>query len=188
MNGGFFFMKKSLMNTHMGNIAIDKDVVAQYAGTVAMECFGIVGMASVNVKDGLVKLLKREYITRGINVSVVENKLILEKILEYMKAYRVEPYDEISGKGQLRHVLIRKGFKTGELMVCLIANDTKLPSQDKLIETLSVIEGMTCISINTNKETILSSLIIRGTISDKVITNANLVVASDTYDNNIKEL
>ena len=48
-------MKASLMNTHMGNIAIDGDVIAQYAGSVAMECFGIVGMAGVNVKDGLVR-------------------------------------------------------------------------------------------------------------------------------------
>ena len=53
-------MKNSSMNTHMGNISIDKDVIAQYAGTVAMECFGIVGMAGFNVKDGIVKLLKKE--------------------------------------------------------------------------------------------------------------------------------
>ncbi|MBQ8598330.1 MAG: Asp23/Gls24 family envelope stress response protein [Lachnospiraceae bacterium] len=65
------------MNTHMGNIAIDNEVIAQYAGGVAMECFGIVGMAGINVKDGLVKLLKKENITRGINVVVNNNKLIL---------------------------------------------------------------------------------------------------------------
>ena len=42
-------MKKSSMNTHMGNIVIDNEVIAQYAGAVAVECFGIVGMANVNV-------------------------------------------------------------------------------------------------------------------------------------------
>ena len=47
-------MKSSSMNTHMGNISIDNEVIAQYAGSVAMECFGIVGMAGINVKDGLV--------------------------------------------------------------------------------------------------------------------------------------
>ena len=47
-------MKASSLDTHMGNIAIDSEVIAQYAGSVAMECFGIVGMAGVNVKDGLV--------------------------------------------------------------------------------------------------------------------------------------
>ena len=46
------------MNTSLGNIVIDNEAIAQYAGTVALECFGIVGMASVNVKDGLVNLLK----------------------------------------------------------------------------------------------------------------------------------
>ena len=71
-------MKGSSMNTHMGSITIDKEVIAQYAGSVAMECFGIVGMAGVNMKDGLVKLLKMESITRGIVVSLENNKLILD--------------------------------------------------------------------------------------------------------------
>ncbi|WMC92842.1 Asp23/Gls24 family envelope stress response protein [Kineothrix sp. MB12-C1] len=71
-------MRASSMDTHMGNIAIDNEVIAQYAGSVAMECFGIVGMASVNVKDGLVKLLKMESMTRGIKVTLDNNKLILD--------------------------------------------------------------------------------------------------------------
>ena len=68
-------MKSSSMNTHMGNVSIDNEVIAQYAGSVAMECFGIVGMAGINVKDGLVKLLKMDSMTRGINVSIKNNKL-----------------------------------------------------------------------------------------------------------------
>lgn len=68
---------KGSMNTHMGNIYIDPEVIAQYAGSVAVECFGIVGMASVNMKDGLVKLLMKESITHGISVNIVNNKLIL---------------------------------------------------------------------------------------------------------------
>lgn len=66
------------MNTHLGNIVIDNEVIAQYAGTVAVECFGIVGMAGVNVKDGLVKLLKMDSLTRGISVSLNNNKLTLD--------------------------------------------------------------------------------------------------------------
>lgn len=66
------------MNTHMGNIVIDNEVIAQYAGTVAVECFGIVGMAGVSVKDGLVKLLKMDSLTRGISVNIVNNKLTLD--------------------------------------------------------------------------------------------------------------
>lgn len=70
-------VKSTSMNTHMGNIIIDNEVIAQYAGSVAVECFGIVGMAGVNVKDGLVRLLKMDSITRGINVSIDKNKLTL---------------------------------------------------------------------------------------------------------------
>lgn len=71
-------MKGSSMNTHMGNIVIDNEVIAQYAGSVAVECFGIVGMAGINVKDGLVRLLKMDSITRGISVTLNNNKLILD--------------------------------------------------------------------------------------------------------------
>lgn len=63
---------KSIMNTHLGNISIDSEVIANYAGNVANECFGVVGMASVNVKDGLVKLLKQESLSTGISV-VIQN-------------------------------------------------------------------------------------------------------------------
>ena len=78
-------MKETSMNTHMGNITIDNEVIAQYAGSIAMECFGVVGMAGINVKDGLVKLLKMDSMTRGINVSIQNNKLTLNFhiILDY---------------------------------------------------------------------------------------------------------
>lgn len=69
---------KTLMNTHLGNIAIDKDVIASYAGSVAVECFGIVGMAGVNVKDGLVKLLKMDNLSTGVAVHVNNSKLTID--------------------------------------------------------------------------------------------------------------
>ena len=70
---------KGQMDTEYGKILIDEDVIATYAGSVAVECFGIVGMAAVNMKDGLVKLLKRDYITHGINVTVNEdNKITID--------------------------------------------------------------------------------------------------------------
>lgn len=64
---------KGCMSTNLGIITIDPEVVAKYAGSVAMECFGIVGMAAVNVKDGFVHLLKRESLTKGIQVSITED-------------------------------------------------------------------------------------------------------------------
>lgn len=61
-----------------GRITINTDVIATYAGSVAVECFGIVGMAAVNMKDGLVKLLKKDSLKHGINVTLNENKISLD--------------------------------------------------------------------------------------------------------------
>lgn len=69
---------KGYIKTQVGNVSIDTEVIAQYAGSVAVECFGIVGMASVNVTDGIVKLLKKEKITHGINVILKNNQLTLD--------------------------------------------------------------------------------------------------------------
>lgn len=66
------------MKNDLGSIVIDTNVIATYAGSVAVECFGIVGMASVNMKDGLVKLLRKENLEHGISVKVVDNKISLD--------------------------------------------------------------------------------------------------------------
>lgn len=69
---------KGSMSTDLGIITIDPEVIAKYAGSVAVECFGIVGMAAVSMKDGLVKLLKKESLTKGIQVGIAdENKITL---------------------------------------------------------------------------------------------------------------
>ena len=67
---------KGCMSTDLGIITIDPEVIAKYAGTVAVECFGIVGMAAVNMKDGLVHLLKKESLTRGIKVRISEDNQV----------------------------------------------------------------------------------------------------------------
>ncbi|OUP50976.1 Asp23/Gls24 family envelope stress response protein [Lachnoclostridium sp. An181] len=67
------------ISTELGIITIDSEVIAKYAGSVAVECFGIVGMAAVSMKDGLVHLLKRESLTKGIHVSLSDdNKITLD--------------------------------------------------------------------------------------------------------------
>ena len=71
-------MNKGKIDSSMGNIQINPDVIAFYAGSQAVECFGIVGMAALSVKDGIVKLLKRENYGRGINVSIKDNKLSID--------------------------------------------------------------------------------------------------------------
>lgn len=83
-------------------------------------------------------------------LGVEENREILEKILEHLKKFRIPTYDEKIGKGLLRHVLIRKGFTTGEVMVCLILNGKTMPKMEQLVESLREIPGMTSITINVN--------------------------------------
>ncbi len=67
---------KGRMSTDIGEVLVDEAVIAQYAGTTAIECFGIVGMAAVNMTDGIVKLLKKDSLTRGINVVIDEDNQI----------------------------------------------------------------------------------------------------------------
>ena len=69
-----------------------------------------------------------------------------------MEKWNIAPYDETTGNGLVRHVLIRYGYFTGEVMVCLILNGTKLPHEDELTEKLREIKGMTSITINVNKK------------------------------------
>ena len=69
---------KGRINNKLGEIQINPEVIAKYAGITAVECFGIVGMAAVIMKDGLVKLLKKESLTHGINVDIEENHIILD--------------------------------------------------------------------------------------------------------------
>ena len=85
-------------------------------------------------------------------LGVKENRKILQMILDFMEKYGIEPYDEESHTGLVRHVLIRKAFSTGELMVCLVMNGKKLPHAERLVEKLAEIPGMTSISCNVNLE------------------------------------
>ncbi len=85
-------------------------------------------------------------------LGVPENKVILEKILAWMEECKVSAYDEETGKGLVRHVLIRKGFVSGELMVCLVVNGRELPSVGKLIESLKEVPGMRSLSLSINRE------------------------------------
>ena len=87
---------KGRIDNKMGSIQIDPEVIAMYAGTTAVECFGIVGMAAVSMKDGLVRLLKKESLTHGINVAIKDNALsidfhVADNLIESVK-YKVEEF------------------------------------------------------------------------------------------------
>ena len=67
---------KGSVNNDLGTISIRPEAIAKYAGSIAVECFGIVGMAAVSMKDGLVRLLKKESLTRGVKVSLSDDNQI----------------------------------------------------------------------------------------------------------------
>lgn len=83
-------------------------------------------------------------------LGVEVNEEILNAVLNYMRENHVEPYDEVTGKGLVRHILIRYGFKTKEIMVCIIINGRKIPNAAGLVEKLKDISGMTSITLNVN--------------------------------------
>ena len=93
-------------------------------------------------------------------IGTVENKEILEAVISYMEKNHVSAYNEETGKGLVRHILIRKGFTSGEIMVCIIINRKGkagkiaeyLPNQQELVDALSAIKGMTSISVDINTE------------------------------------
>lgn len=64
------------LKTDLGSVTISSEVIAQYAGMSALECFGIVGMAAVSMKDGLVKLLRGSKLTNGIKVRISEDNSV----------------------------------------------------------------------------------------------------------------
>ncbi len=90
--------------------------------------------------------------TEDCLLGVTENKEILEIIKTYMKKNGIRPYDETTGTGLIRHVLIRKGFQTGQIMVCPVINGDRLPAEKQLVGNLQKIEGITSISYSINKE------------------------------------
>ena len=85
-------------------------------------------------------------------IGVKENKDILQAVLEWMKSCGISAYDEVCHKGIVRHVLIRKGFASGELMVCLVINADRLSKEKELIDSLLSVADIKSISYSVNRE------------------------------------
>ena len=89
---------------------------------------------------------------RDCALGLPVNREILDIVIDFMEKYHISAYDEKTGKGLVRHVLIRCGFSSQEKMVCLIINGKSLPHGEKLVEALRKIDGMTSVSLNCNTE------------------------------------
>ena len=109
-------------------------------------------------KEG--KIVTGFYASRSHNIipnrkcylGVEVNEKILDIVISFMEEYGIPSYDEVTGKGLLRHVLIRFGFTTKEIMVCLVVNGRKLPYAEILVARLNEVEGMTSITLNVNEK------------------------------------
>lgn len=89
-----------------------------------------------------------------------ENSAILEIVLDHMRKYNIKAYDEKTGAGLIRHVMTRKGFFTGELMVCLVINGDTVPFSDELAQRLGEVQGMASVvtSINTENTNVIMGI------------------------------
>lgn len=85
-------------------------------------------------------------------LGVKDNEKILRLILDFMKEYKIPAYNEKTHAGLVRHVLIRYGFTTKEIMVCIVINGKHMPHGDILAERLAEIAGMTSVTLNVNKD------------------------------------
>ncbi|MBQ2083121.1 MAG: Asp23/Gls24 family envelope stress response protein [Lachnospiraceae bacterium] len=108
---------KGKIKNEMGEILIDLEVISQYAGTAAMECAGIVGMAAVSMTDGLVKLLKRESLMKGVMVQIVDNELNID--FHVIAAYGVSISTVMSNLATTVKYQVEKftGMKVGKIRV-----------------------------------------------------------------------
>ena len=74
--------------------------------------------------------------TEDCLINSAENPLILECIKEWAREYKISGYEEETGKGLLRHIFLRKGFSTGEILLCLVLNGKSLPHGKELWERM----------------------------------------------------
>ncbi|MCI5937613.1 MAG: Asp23/Gls24 family envelope stress response protein [Eubacterium sp.] len=110
---------KGQMDTENGTIVVDEEVLAKYAGSAAVECFGVVGMASVNMKDDLARLLKKDSIRKGVDVEIVDHRLSIE--LHIIVAYGVSII--AVAKNLVDNVKYKveefTGMEVGKIVVCV---------------------------------------------------------------------
>ena len=78
---------------------------------------------------------------------------VKDAVMDYVNQYRVSAYDEVAHKGLLRHIYVRRGAVSGEILVCLVINGEKIPRPEELIQRLKKIPGFATLvlSINTKK-------------------------------------
>ncbi len=89
---------------------------------------------------------------RDCLLGIEANGQILDIVLAHMEKYHIEPYDEQTGTGLVRHIMTRAGFRTGQIMVCLVVNGRSIPHSEELCAALAAVPGMAGVTLNSNFE------------------------------------
>ena len=94
---------------------------------------------------------------RDCALSPKKNDEILRTVLAFAEEYKISAYDEGTGTGLLRHLLVREGFSSGQVLICLVINGRKLPKSDVLVSRLKEIFGVTsiCLNVNTKRTNVI---------------------------------
>ena len=136
------------MDTQLGRVSIDPEVIATYAGSVAVECFGIVGMAAVNMKDGLVKLLKKDYLQDLISELKKHGELSIITDVVYIYDTLKEHNDMVTYNDNSKISLCNK-YSLETHLNRLLSKKVWLKSGAYLI--IEPTEALTVIDVNTGK-------------------------------------
>ena len=79
-----------------------------------------------------------------------ETEQVRQIVIDYVNRFRISAYDETTGKGLLRHIYVRRGAVSGQVLVCLVLNGRKLPHSEDLIEKLQTVDGFTTLVLSVN--------------------------------------
>ncbi len=112
-------MAKKVIETEYGTVAIEKEVIAQHAGMAALDCFGIVGMAVMNVKDGIVYLLKKESADKGVKVVMKDDRLYIEMHIIVAYGVNITTVTENLINAVTYNIEHNVGAKVDKVVVCV---------------------------------------------------------------------
>ncbi len=112
-------MGQKVVEGELGSLTINQEVIATHAGMAAVDCFGIVGMALTNMKDGIVHLLKKESAGKGVHVAMEEDKLYIEMHIIVAYGVSIPAVTENLIDAVTYHIEHFIGCKVDKIVVCV---------------------------------------------------------------------